>query len=240
MTSTDGRNWDTFKLSNKVLNATGIAVTNAPTYLITTTTSISPVMLSFDLTNWQTIGEFTPYDVVIFGDSGFDSTGLKAPTKPMNDIIYHNETFYAVGTEIISSRDGLVWESIYNFGSSLPNELKSVLAIESDYFAGFIAVGYGVSVLSGAGTAMPQIEQVGRVLISLDGKLWNPVTPLATGEQLNAVAASQDTVVIAGSTATIMYAHNKTTTDMIDPQMWTLGTVTVSIGMLLHQMSPII
>jgi hypothetical protein len=225
MTSTDGRNWDTFKLSNKVLNATGIAVTNSPAYLITTTTSISPVMLSFDLTNWQTIGEFTPYDVVIFGDSGFDSTGLKAPTKPMNDIIYHNETFYAVGTEIITSRDGLVWESIYNFGSSLPNELKSILAIESDYFAGFIAVGYGVSVLSGAGTAMPQLEQVGRVLLSLDGKLWKPVTPLATGEQLNAVAASQDTVVIAGSNATIMYAHNKTTTDMIDPQMWTLGTV---------------
>jgi len=208
LVSTDGEIWNTYKISNKVLNLTGIATTESPSYIITSNTSTAPVMISFDIQNWETLGAYTPYDVIIFGESGFDSSGIQAPKGSMNGIAKLYGEFFAVGNNVIKSSNGLSWDTAFDFGSSLPNTLTSVVAVESMFFAGLVAVGYGLKVISGAGSAAPVIEQVGRVITSTDGTTWKIIDPAFTSEQLHTVVASDTVIVAAGTNGKVFYSNN--------------------------------
>jgi hypothetical protein len=210
LVSPDGKTWNTYKVSNKVLGLTGVITTNTPSYIVTANISSAPVLISFDIQNWETLGAYTPYDVIIFGESGFDSTGVQAPRYPMSAIATLYGDYYAVGDKgyVIKSSNGLIWNDVYMIGSKLPNVLKSITVVECFNYAGLVAVGYGMKVISGADSAAPVIEQVGRVLLSVDGSEWNLVDPIFTNEQLHTVTSSEAVIIAAGSNATIYRSNN--------------------------------
>ena len=166
ITSDDGLSWGKDTLidwSIKDLRFGDIGVTdiafNGFLYVITATNSNTALFISYDKSNWVTIGEKIAYDFGGYSDFGFDEMFVSAEQTPLNAIINVGETFIACGMyHIIKSNDGILWETVYTNTSRLYQNLNDIKYIETTNFEGYIAVGGGNKVISGQDTAAPVVQ----------------------------------------------------------------------------------
>jgi len=204
--SDDGANWRVIKLSDQNLGVTDI-VYSGLYYVISTKTIATPVLISDDKVNWSTLGSPTAYDFSPYGYSGYDTLALTVPSESMYSLTYVNDTFFAIGKDIVSSKDGIIWDVVFSFNSTLDNQIKNLRYVESKNFVGYIAVGGGDQVVANSGTAAPVVEFKGKIITSVAG-VWNLHSPSFTPNQMNTVISSREIIVIAGANGEIWHSGN--------------------------------
>jgi hypothetical protein len=206
--SADGKNWKNSKLSDQRLGVTDITY-HGTYYVVTTTNTTTPILLSFDTENWITVGTYTPYDsVALDNNTGFDGTSLSCPNDQLYSVIYTNNKFFATGLDILTSSDGIVWEPVYTFGSKLSNVIKDINYVTATNFTGYIAVGSGNKVISGNDTAFPTIVYSSKLITSLDGLTWKLASIPITYSGLNSITSSDTMLVAVGDNGEIWYSTN--------------------------------
>ena len=214
LNSNDGLIWNVKKLSSQPLGVTDITYSGS-FYVISTTNTNTPLLVSYDATNWISVGTFTPFDTTGFGDTGFDSTSVQSPYDSLNAVINHNNTFVSVGLDILTSDSVLVWKQAFTFASTLNNILNAVAYVNTN-FTGYVAVGNGEVVTSAPGSAFPTVSNVARIMISYNSVIWNSVT-INEASALNTVFSSDSLIIIAGDNGVIYYSSNG--------QNWTPSTI---------------
>lgn len=230
--STDSIVWHSTKLADSPLGVTGISYTDDsyidPTgevhhnfvYVITTTSPASNLLVSFDTSDWLSVGEQADFDTLDYDIGEFDTTSVVAPAISLNNTKYLNGMFYAVGKSILSSTDGLLWKTALQFYSRLTNTLNDIAYIDIANFTGYISVGLGSEIVSGATTSAPEIIATSRIVTSLDGSTWETQPGALSRFGLNAITNNTDLIVIVGDNAQIFYGMNGSN--------WTLATITGS------------
>jgi len=207
--SSDGMNWTSHVISEILLNITDISYSpSLAQYTITTRNTGSPIYISFDGVSWNTVGSQIKFD-----DIGFDRIEYDDSSISIENLIQLNATatngadIYVVGKKIYYANDGITFNSVFDFGSRLDNELFGIAYINSNHFIGYIAVGVGYEVTGGAGTAAPTITKFGRIVINNSGT-WNKLVPNITSHTLYCVTNSNSTIIVAGENASIYYSLN--------------------------------
>lgn len=210
--------WDSYRISNVRLGITDISYNNEM-YIMSTENTNMPMLVSYDGTSWVAPGYFTPYDYLEFDDGNFDTTQVSVPNMSLYASAIINGVYFAVGPDIVRSENIVKYDPVYTFGSKLPNVLKDIAYIQTTAFTGYMAVGVGQSVISGAGTAFPTIVQQARVVTSVDGNVgWTLLQPSFTSDGLNSVASSSTQIVVVGENAVVWYSANGSN--------WTQGAIT--------------
>ena len=204
--SDDGEEWRVIKLSDQNLGVTDI-VYSGVYYVISTRTIATPVLISDDKLNWSTLGSPTAYDFTPYGYSGYDTLALTVPSQELYSLTYINDTFFAIGKDIVSSSDGITWNIVFSFGSTLTNQIKNLRYVESSGFVGYIAVGSGDQVISNADTSAPNVQRRAKIITSVAGT-WTLLSPSFTSNQMNTVISSSSVIVIAGENGEIWYSNN--------------------------------
>lgn len=205
--SEDGITWQTSTIADIVLDITGISYFDDQ-YVVTTRTLLNPMLVSFDAQNWVTTGNPILFDKAPFGNDNFDSSPISIPPDKLNDVIYADGFYYAVGERIYRSQDGIVWVPIYTFGGRLTYDIKDITYVDSENYQGFVAVGGGHQILSGAETSAPSTITVSVILNSLDGSNWELSTPNISRSSFNTIINSGDLLVVAGENSEIYYGIN--------------------------------
>ena len=215
---TETGTWDSYRIADVRLGITDMTYENE-VYVITTTNTTMPIFVSYDGTSWITTGAFTPFDLLEYDDGNFDTTQINVPNISLYATSIINGVYFAVGSDILRSENAVKYDSVYTFGSRLPNTLRDIAYVETNAFVGYMAVGVGQSVIAGAGTANPTIVQQARVVTSIDGNVgWTLLQPSFTANGLNSVASSPAQIVVVGENATVWYSTNGSN--------WTQGTIT--------------
>lgn len=210
--------WDSYRISNVRLGITDLAYSNG-VYTMSTENTKVPVLVSYDGTSWIGSGYFTPFDYLDFDDGNFDTTQVSSPSISLYSTAILNGVYFAVGSEILRSENIVKYDPVYTFGSKLPNTLKDIAYIQTAAFVGYMAVGVGQSVISGAGTAFPTIVQQARVVTSTDGNVgWTLLQPSFTTDGLNSVASSSSRIAVVGENAVVWYSSNASN--------WAQGSIT--------------
>ena len=200
----------TATLADELFDVTDITYANdeLEIYILTTSNKTNPLFVSYDGANWIGIGEFTPYDATQYGDGGYDSTSIIAPYLPLYAALVANGAYFVAGKHILNSVDSFSYQDVFNFGSRLPVHVNDISYISIPSFIGYIAVGIGYDVASGAGTAYPTYTDANRLLISTDGYNWNQLSPTFVYAGLNAIANSNVYMVTVGDNGNIWYSSN--------------------------------
>jgi hypothetical protein len=204
--SNDGANWRVIKLSDQNLGVTDI-VYSGLYYVISTKTIATPVLISDDKVNWSTLGSPTAYDFAPYGYSGYDTLALTVPSEAMYSLTYVNDMFFAIGKDIVSSKDGIIWDVVFSFNSVLDNQIKNLRYVNSKNFVGYIAVGGGEQVVSGNETSAPNVGRRAKIITSVAGT-WSSHSPSFTSNQMNTVISSNSIIVIAGENGEIWHSNN--------------------------------
>ena len=213
LVSNETGTWDNYIISEVPLGITDIIygeVNDEYMFIITTTSTASPILISYEGTNWISVGEFTPYDTLGFGVGGFDSTSISFPSVPMYGAIISNGIPLTVGKEIVRSiANGLDWTRLYSIGSRLENSFRDIIYITIPGYIGYIAVGGAEAVVSGSGTPVPVVSNVSLIYTNpnIDGN-WHKLTPTLTYNGLRSVAASEEVVVVVGESCEVWYSTN--------------------------------
>lgn len=223
MISYDGQDWDSRPLSDKVLGVTDILWTGE-SFIITTMSELTPMLLSFDAINWITVGDPTTFDRVPMDFSAFDSSPIDCPRDNLRSVFYKDDLYFATGSGILKSLDGITWEKNFDFNSQLLNHLSAITYVSATNFEGYVAVGGGNEVVTNADTAAPTFSTVSRVVTSIDGNNWTLLRPNTSTSMFNAVAASDAIIIAAGDNGEIWYSVNSTN--------WTQATTGVTASLL--------
>jgi len=203
--SVDTNNWTITKLTNQSIGITDILFAGSQ-YVLTSTNSATPLLVSDNGFVWITNGAFTPYDSTPYDITNFDLSSLIVPSSFLNSAAYHNGVYVAVGSNIISSIDLYSWTERYQFTSSaLTNQLNSVAYVSTTGFTGFVAVGAGQYLDNGIAV------DVGIIFTSTDGYTWNQVTFTATNYGFNSIAANSENIVIVGNNGVVFTSTNAVT-----------------------------
>lgn len=205
-----GVTWETHLLSNSPLGSTSISYTTEH-YVITTTNAATPVFLSYDGIGWVTQGEYTPFDSTNFDITTFDTGAVDVPIAPYYDSTNQLGTSVIVGYNIIATSDSYAsWNKVYEVDSRLVSMMNTVSYITSEHFVGYMVVGRNDVIVSGEGTAAPDIRSQSLILTSFDGQTWTKQTPNLTENVLYAVAYNSTSIVVAGENSTVWRSHNGT------------------------------
>jgi hypothetical protein len=213
--------WNSYPLSETVLNISDIQVYNG-LYVITTRNLSTPILLSYDATEWVSVGDSPSFDIYPFDIAGYNFGGVNTPLIPLNQVYVDNNLYIAVGEQILFSTDAIEWTTAFNIGSRLENSFNGVTYANTGSFAGYITVGKGFAVTANENTAAPEIQPVSRIVTSVSGLpgTWVLQQPRLVNYGLNDVAASSDVVVVVGEENQIWYSINTTN--------WIQGTITGS------------
>jgi hypothetical protein len=214
-----GSTWEPAKLSTQPLGATSIKFTGNE-YIITTTNTNMPVLISYDAYNWVATGEVATFDSTGFGVTNYDSTSLNCPAIPLQKSEFLNDISLLVGTSILRSYDGVIWNTVYQSPSKFVNVYYDIKYFDINNFDGYIVVGRSDQITAGAGTANPTIETFSAILLSTDGINWDTILPSLTPNILYTVSASSTIMITAGENATIYYGVNGSN--------WTSATISGS------------
>jgi len=207
MTSIDGVTWHNHILAEHSLNVTSI-IYGKDKYLVSTLTAHNPVLLSYNGIDWLGQGQSTLLDQVGFDDDAFDSSAESYPADNVNKIIQGSDGYYyGVGSFITRSAEGIVWNKQYTFGTKTRNIIYNISEISTKAFKGYIAVGGGNRILSGIGTAAPEVTTCSIVITSIDGVTWT-LQDYITIETINTVVSNDNIIVIAGNNGTVWYSVN--------------------------------
>jgi hypothetical protein len=201
--------WNSYPLSNAVLDISDIKVYDG-LYVITTRTRATPVLLSYDATEWVSVGDSPSFDIYPYDIGGYNFGGVNIPLTSLNQVYVDNGLYIAVGEQILHSVDAIEWVSAFDLQSNLENSFNGITYANTSAFAGYISVGKGFAVVSGNNTAAPNIQLVSRIATSSSGLpgSWTLQQPRLTTHGLNDVAASQSVIVVVGDTNQIWYSTN--------------------------------
>ena len=203
-----GDDWSFKVLSSTPLGLTGIAY-NDGIYLITSENKLTPVFLSIDGMRWITVGDFTPYDSTNYEILGFDTSALSCPNVSLQKPVFVNGNSYLVGSDTIAKESSIInWQAIYSTGTRLSNIIYDLANVNITNYVGLIAVGEVEKVVSGQGTAYPDVILNGQILLSTDYLTWNQLPGMLTQYSLNTITASNDIIVVAGNNGTLLYSFN--------------------------------
>lgn len=204
--------WSIHKISDINLNTTDLIYNSIDeTYTLTTETTANPIYISFDGDVWISNGIITGFDETGYDTVDYDTSQINVPTIPLQAVTYHDGYYYSVGTKILRSQNQINWDIVYSFPSfRLENNLKDVIFVNNTTFVGFITVGYGYDVVSGGSTSNPVISLQSKILTSLDGVVWNMLTPNTSSNAFNSVASSTslNRIVIVGDAGSVFYSTN--------------------------------
>jgi hypothetical protein len=200
--SQDAAEWGITKLANTVLSVTDI-ISAAGYFIITTNNSATPIFRSTDGITWTTNGYYTPYSSTPYDDLPFDMTALSVASLYLNSVAYLNNTFIAVGQNIVRSTDTYSWNQVFSFSNNLTNNFYGVAGIANSGFTGFVAVGKEQQNVNSIATNFNSIAY------SPTGTNWVTLTPF-TYSGFNAVdgSASLNIIVAVGENGAIYTSSN--------------------------------
>jgi len=217
LTSIDGLEWSNHVLAENSLGVTDIIYADGK-YLVSTTSSTNPMLISHDGVTWLGQGQATLYDTIGYDDENFDSSPESYPADSVNRVILGSDGYYyGVGSFITRSIDGIVWEKKFEFGTKTINTIYNISEVHTGAFDGFIAIGAGNSVLSGKDTAAPVVSKTSIIVTSINGESWSFQNPFLTTLPLYTIASNSDVVIVAGGEGKIWYS--------INGHNWSLSTI---------------
>ena len=208
--------------TNKVIHVNNIMYNpDAGLYIITTTNSVTPILLSNDGTNfkfetglgWITTGAYTPFDSTPYDITNFDVSGVEVPSTalyaanyaPVNQSYYYNTNttflYVAVGENVVNSTDAYTWQEVYAAPQNNTLLLRDVQHFNTSYYVGWMAVGKITNVITKVTTEI--------ILKSLDGYAWTNALPSPLGNNsLNSVATNIDVLIAVGDNGVIYSSIN--------------------------------
>jgi len=184
--SADATDWSINQLANQELSITDLIYAGG-SYVITTNNNATPILISDDGVTWSSTGAFN------------------VPAESLNNIIYQNTIYVAVGQNIVTSSDLDSWTERYAFTNGLTNIFNGVCYASTAGFTGYIAIGLGQQVVGD--TAV----NVAIIYSSLDAFTWTQVSFTATSLGFNSIAANSQTIVAVGDDGIIYTSFNGTT-----------------------------
>ena len=184
--SADATDWSINQLANQELSITDLIYAGG-SYVITTNNNATPILISDDGVTWSSTGAFN------------------VPAESLNNIIYQNAIYVAVGQNIVTSSDLDLWTERYAFTNGLTNIFNGVCYASTAGFTGFIAIGLGQQVISD--TAV----NVAIIYTSSDAYNWTQVSFTDTTLGFNSIAANSQTIVAVGDDGIIYTSFNGTT-----------------------------
>jgi hypothetical protein len=208
LSSNDGITWKNHILAENSLNVTSMIYAEDK-YLVSTLSKNNPMLVSYDGIAWLGQGQTTLFDTRGYDDDSFDSSPQSYPADNVTKVIHATDGFYyGIGSFITRSVDGIVWYKQYDFGTKTLNFINSISEINTNAFKGFIAVGSGNQILSGADTAAPVVTKTSVIITSLDGRVWTLQDPYLTPSALNVILSNSDIIVAAGENGKLWYSVN--------------------------------
>ena len=234
LSSTDGIHYNNNTVSTQPLSVTSITYYDPyQQYLVTTGVAENPIMLSYDLENWVTVGAtVNKFGVSHFDETPFDVNQISCPPGVLNSITVAQGYYYAAGETILSSPDGTTWTTVSPSDNST-RMLYCIKNIVTSHFDGFVAVGGETIVTSDAGTSAPATTNASTIIYSTDGVTWTVLTPYITTNTLYTICSSPTTIVVAGDNGCVYTTLNGTTwsTPTITPTVTTkLNSSTYALG----------
>jgi hypothetical protein len=184
--SADATDWSINQLANQELSITDLIYAGG-SYVITTNNNATPILISDDGVTWSSTGAFN------------------VPAESLNNIIYQNTIYVAVGQNIVTSSDLDSWTERYAFTNGLTNIFNGVCYASTAGFTGYIAIGLGQQVVGD--TAV----NVAIIYTSLDAFTWTQVSFTDTTLGFNSIAANSQTIVAVGDDGIIYTSFNGTT-----------------------------
>ena len=190
--SENALNWTINKIASTPVNITDIKYVNG-LYIITTFNSATPIYISQDGIQYATSGgAYIPYDSTNYSTTPYDFTSLKVESTSLSSVDYFNNTWVAVGENIVASTDSYFWGEVYAL--PYPGSLRSVHYVNNSSFTGWLAVG-DWTIGNNATTSV--------ILSSDDGFVWTQinegVTTIISDATLNVVYSSNDLIIFAGA-----------------------------------------
>jgi len=205
--SADIQSWAIDKISNKNLLVTDL-IQSPEYYVMTSTNAATPILISPDGLNWVSTGAYTPYGNEPYDSNNYDVTSLIVESNSLNAVTYYNNRYVAVGENIVSAVDGIVWAEVYRNPTTLSNTLNDVVRASTNFYQGYIAVGGQQEVVSGSGTAIPIIENRAVVVLSDDGVNWTKLGLYIIDSYFNAVGYNNNFIVAVGNNSYIYTSTN--------------------------------
>jgi hypothetical protein len=224
LVSDNGVDWTFKDLSNQLLGVTDITYNsdlggNTHNYIISTKNPKTALMLSFDLSNWVTLGEVFSFDRFGYNLEGYDEISVSFPQDVLNSVSYINGKYFATGFSILSSDDSIVWNKVVSTSTNLDNFIYDIIYADNLNFKGYIAVGKGNEVVSGAGTSAPVVSSFASIIICVDNVNWKTLSPSFSRYGMHTVSNSINLIVVAGENGEIWTSSNASN--------WTKATIDV-------------
>jgi hypothetical protein len=198
--SDDGVNWESNKMSENAVNVTDISYSGSY-FIASSTTSDSPTYISTDGTDWVSVSGRSGFSNKSYDEYAYDNLSMVIDKCSLYSTAASDGRYVAVGDKVIvSSADGMVWNTVYTFNTPFTRLLKSVIYTNlPGSFTGFIAVGASQDLAYTAAHLVFSSSVSPLVMVSVDGVSWNRVYPAIIGTALYGIASSSSLIVAVGN-----------------------------------------
>jgi hypothetical protein len=184
--------WDLDQLSTQVINPTSIYYnSDADVYIITTSNTTQPLLISQNGFDWTASGVFLAYDGAPYDMTNYDDSSATLPNIPLYGSYYKDGRFFAVGTSIITSIDGYAWNNTYTVPPQRTVELHAITYVDVPNFEGYMTVGKI--------TDLTTLISYECILASANGlNYYNPVPSSLGTNGLLSIAFDGSLIVVVG------------------------------------------
>ena len=184
--------WNLDQLTNQVINTNSIYYnSDAGVYMITSSNTTVPLLISQNGYDWTASGNFFPYDGAPYDITNYDDTSASTPTIPLYASYYNDGRYFAVGTSIVTSIDGYLWNEVYIAPANTSIELHGITYVNIPNFVGYMTVGKQ--------TNLDTLVTNELILTSADGLVWTNPLPSNLGTNgLLSIANSGTRIVVVG------------------------------------------
>ena len=178
---TDHTKWEIATLSKEQINVTSLTyVPSVGKYIATTNNAATPILISTDALLWTVTGQ--------------------SVTTSLNNSLYYNGLYIAVGSNIVSSGDAVNWSQVYT-GNSFTLSLKEVHYFNLPNFIGYVTVG------SATNRVTTVVNE--SILISTNAINWsNPLSSPLGNNGFNSIATDGTSMVAVGQSGVIYISNN--------------------------------
>ena len=185
--------WNLDQIAGQVINTNSIYYnSDAEIYIITTSNTTVPLLISNNGYDWTTSGEFLPYDGAPYDITTYDDSSTSVPSIPLYGSFYKDGIYYAVGSTILRSIDSYLWSPTYTVPEYFDFEFHGITYISIPNFVGYMAVGKQTD------TRNPTVTNE-CILVSTTGVAWtNPLPSILGTNGLLSVASSPTLIVVVG------------------------------------------
>jgi len=197
ITSIDGSEWATIKLSTNPVNVTDIIYAGG-FYVVTANNAATPIYRSNNGSTWTSNGQYTPFGATPFDEFPYDSTSLEVASLSLNSVAYSASLllWVAVGENIVTSTDTYAWAETYTTPANYLNvqlvtSFNGVAGINSTSFSGVISVGKGQRLVAGYAI------DTNLIAISTTGYNWT-LLPSLTTKGFNGITNSSNLIIAVG------------------------------------------